>query len=125
MRFLPIIFFAFLGISCQSQNKTTSSAQSSDTLTQEQIIQQKIKDGAMLVDVRTTEEFAEGSVPGAVNIPVDQVEQHLEQFKDKKDIIVFCRSGNRSGKAQKILESHGFSNVINGGSWEYVNALLK
>ncbi len=82
-----------------------------------------IKDGAFLVDVRTPAEFSGGSVKGAVNIPLDRVPSQLEKFKNKKYIVVFCRSGGRSGQAKSILESNGFQNVINGGTWQNVNKL--
>src|SRR5690606_39359136 len=80
-----------------------------------------IKDGAFIVDVRTPAEFSAGSVKGAVNIPLDKVPSQLSKFKGKKSIIVFCRSGNRSGQAKSILENNGFQNVINGGTWQNVN----
>lgn len=80
-----------------------------------------IKDGAFLVDVRTPAEFSAGSVKGAVNIPLDKVPSQLSKFKNKKSIVVFCRSGSRSGQAKSILENNGFQNVINGGTWQNVN----
>ena len=88
-------------------------------------LSQVINDGAFLVDVRTPSEFASGSVKGAVNIPLDAVMQNLARFKDKKNIVVFCRSGNRSGQAKSILEQNGFRNVFNGGTWEDVARLVK
>lgn len=84
-----------------------------------------IKDGAFLVDVRTPAEFAQGTAKGAVNIPLDQVQKKLASFKGKKHIVVFCRSGNRSSQAKAILEQNGFTNVINGGTWQNVNALVQ
>jgi phage shock protein E len=83
-----------------------------------------VNEGAFLVDVRTPSEFAGGSVKGAVNIPLETIGKNLEKFKNKKNIVVFCRSGNRSGQAQAILKQNGISNVMNGGTWEYVNGLL-
>jgi len=83
-----------------------------------------IKEDAFLVDVRTEDEFAEGHVNGSTNIPLDQVASQMEQFKGKEQIIVFCRSGNRSGQAKMILEQHGFKNVINGGTWQDVKAAV-
>ena len=84
-----------------------------------------IKEGAFLADVRTPGEFAEGHVKGSVNIPLDSVASRLSQFKNKKNIIVFCRSGNRSGQAKSILEQNGFTNVINGGTWDQVNQFVQ
>ena len=84
-----------------------------------------IAEGAFLVDVRTPGEFAEGHVKGSVNIPLDRVQNQLAKFKNKKNIIVFCRSGGRSSQAKSILEQNGFTNVVNGGTWnnvsQYVN----
>ena len=86
---------------------------------------QTTKNETFYVDVRTTAEFAQGSVKGAINIPLDQIENQLAKFKGKKNIVVFCRSGNRSSQAKVILEQYGFTNINNGGSWEDVNAKLK
>lgn len=80
-----------------------------------------IKEGAFLVDVRTPGEFASGSVTGAINIPLGDLAHQLSKFKGKKGIVVFCLSGNRSSQAKKILEQHGFPNVVNGGTWQQVN----
>jgi rhodanese-related sulfurtransferase len=84
-----------------------------------------IEQGAFLVDVREPGEFAGGSAKGAVNIPLGNVAAELDKFKGKENIIVFCRSGNRSGQAKSILEQNGFKNVINGGAWEEVNQFTK
>jgi rhodanese-related sulfurtransferase len=84
-----------------------------------------VNDGAFLVDVRTPGEFAEGNVKGSVNIPLDQVQNQLAKFKAKENIVVFCRSGNRSGQAKAILEQNGFNNVTNGGTWQDILSLLK
>ncbi len=79
---------------------------------------------AFLVDVRTPQEFAEGNVEGSVNIPLDIVPNELAKFKNKSNIVIFCRSGNRSGQAKIILEQNGFTNVVNGGTWQNVHSLL-
>jgi len=74
--------------------------------------------------VRSAGEFADGHVKGSVNIPVDQVQSQLSRFKDKNQIVVFCRSGMRSSQAKSVLERNGFSNVTNGGTWGSVNAIV-
>ena len=84
-----------------------------------------INDGAFLVDVRSPGEFAEGNAKGSVNIPLDQLQNQLAKFKDKENIVVFCRSGNRSSQAKSILEQNGFTNVTNGGTWQDIVLLLK
>jgi phage shock protein E len=79
-----------------------------------------IKEGAFIVDVRTPGEFAGGHVNGAVNIPLDQLPQQLSKFKNRKNIIVCCQSGGRSGQAKIVLEKNGITDVTNGGSWNNV-----
>lgn len=83
-----------------------------------------IDEGAFLVDVRTPGEFLDGHVKGSVNIPLDTIPRQLEKFKNKKNIIVFCRSGARSSQAKTILMQNGFPNVINGGTWNNVNQFV-
>jgi hypothetical protein len=83
-----------------------------------------IDEGAYLVDVRTPSEFAEGHVKGSVNIPLDTIANNLQKFANKKNVIVFCRSGNRSGQAKVILENNGVKNVTNGGTWQDVNKFV-
>lgn len=82
---------------------------------------QLIKEGAVIIDVRTTGEFASGHIKGSINIPLDQIGSQSEKLKKHKQIIVCCRSGNRSGQAKRILEAKGFGNITNGGSWQNVN----
>jgi phage shock protein E len=87
-------------------------------------LKEAIKNNAFLVDVRTPSEFSSGSVKGAVNIPLDKFTSQLDKFKNKKDIVVFCKSGNRSRQAKNILEQNGFQNVINGGTWQNVEQIV-
>ncbi len=88
-------------------------------------LKEMINNKALLVDVRTKEEFANGHVKGSVNIPLDNIVKDLNRFKDKNGIVVFCRSGMRSSRAKSILEQNGIANVINGGTWQNVNNILK
>ncbi len=75
-----------------------------------------IRKGALVVDVRTPEEFRAWQYPGAVNIPLNDIESRLSDFGDKNSpVVVYCRSGNRSSQAKKILERHGYACVVNGG----------
>lgn len=85
---------------------------------------QVMADQPFLVDVREPSEFKQGHPKGSVNIPLNQIEANLDKFKGHNSIVLFCRSGNRSGMAKSILESKGFSNVYNGGTWQNVNAYL-
>jgi rhodanese-related sulfurtransferase len=80
-----------------------------------------INEGAWLVDVRTDAEFAEGHVAGSVNIPLHTIPDQVELFKNKGNIIVFCRSGGRSTQAKAFLDMNGIENVVNGGTWNFFN----
>jgi rhodanese-related sulfurtransferase len=87
-------------------------------------LEEKLSQNPFLVDVRSKDEFNSGSCKSALNIPVDQIQNNLSKFKDKKNIVVFCRSGMRSSHAKSILERNGYSNVTNGGTCDNVNRLL-
>lgn len=77
-----------------------------------------IKQGAIVLDVRSKGEYAGGHIKNSINIPVDQLSNSLSKFKDKNTcIICCCASGMRSGTAKRILESNGYKAVLNGGGW--------
>jgi len=78
-----------------------------------------------LVDVRTAKEFNAGSVVGAINIPLDQVKTRISELKGKENLVLFCRSGNRSGQAKTILEQNGFTGITNGGGWKSLKKQLE
>jgi len=79
---------------------------------------QLIKEGAVIIDVRSKNEFIGGHIKGSINIPVDQLNENLHKLKDKNKIIITCcASGMRSASAKSILESRGFTRVYNGGGW--------
>ena len=87
---------------------------------------QLMKEGAIILDVRTSGEFAGGHINGSVNIPVDRLSQNLGKLKDKKKpVITCCASGMRSATAKSILQSNGFVNVYNGGAWHRLNMKIK
>ncbi len=73
---------------------------------------------SLLVDVRSVGEYAEGNVPGSVNIPLDQLANRLGELDRDKTIIVFCQSGGRAGVAKSLLEKNGFTDVTNAGGWQ-------
>lgn len=77
-----------------------------------------VKQGAIILDVRSSGEFAGGHIKGAINISVDSLGRNLSKLKDKnKPIITCCASGMRSAAAKNILSSNGYTQVYNGGSW--------
>ena len=79
---------------------------------------QLIKEGALILDVRSKGEYSGGHIKGSVNIPVDQLHSNIEKLKDKNRVIITCcASGMRSASAKNILQSNGFAEVYNGGGW--------
>jgi rhodanese-related sulfurtransferase len=73
---------------------------------------QLVADGAMLLDVRSPEEFAGGHIDGAVSIPIQELSGRTDELGNKTDpIVVYCQSGTRSAMAKRMLERNGFANV--------------
>ncbi len=80
--------------------------------------------GAVVLDVRTKEEFQAGHAPGAINIPLNSVDQSLDEISGwEKPIIACCASGRRSGIATQRLKSKGID-IYNGGSWKQVADMI-
>ena len=72
----------------------------------------------LILDVRTPAEFAAGHVPGAVLIPVDQLAARVGELGAPREIVVYCRTGHRSGLAEPVLEKSGFRVHQLAGSWQ-------
>lgn len=70
-----------------------------------------IENGAYLIDVREASEYAEGHIPGAVNIPIRTLAQSLEQVPTDQPVLVYCASGHRAGMATAALRELGYDNV--------------
>jgi len=85
-----------------------------------------IKEGAVILDVRSKNEYSAGHIKGSINIPVELLGDNLSRLNDKnKTVITCCASGMRSASAKSILRSNGYSNVHNGGGWHSLNSKLK
>jgi rhodanese-related sulfurtransferase len=83
--------------------------------------------GAVILDVRNVEEFKQGHIPGAVNIPADNIESVTQKIPDRDTpIYSYCLSGARSSKAVRTLKTLGYTNAINiGGINRYKGELEK
>jgi len=75
-------------------------------------------DGAQFVDVRTPAEFAAGSRPGTINIPLDELSARAGKLDKTKPVVLCCASGARSGIAAGLLKKMGFTSVTNAGPWQ-------
>lgn len=81
-----------------------------------------LKEGGIIIDVRSKAEFAGGHINGSKNIPLQTLTGNLNIIKDKsKPVITCCASGMRSASAKNILKSKGYTQVYNGGSWVSLN----
>jgi rhodanese-related sulfurtransferase len=81
-------------------------------------------DNKKIIDVRTPEEFMGGHVAGSINIPLHEIPNRVNEFKNSPTkIVLCCASGNRSGQATQFLSDLDID-CINGGPWTQVNYLL-
>ncbi|UAL45415.1 rhodanese-like domain-containing protein [Shewanella inventionis] len=81
---------------------------------------QKIHQNATLIDVRTAEEFAAGHIEGAINIPFENIVTELAKLNIAKntEVVLYCRSGRRSGIAQDALIEQGYTATYNAGGFD-------
>ena len=99
--FFKVIFLAMLALSAQAADVAINGVKQ-----------------AAVIDVRTPDEFATGHIDGAINIPLEQIQNgsaNLESLKKDSPILLYCRSGRRSGVAKELLEQQGYSKLTNGG----------
>lgn len=82
------------------------------------------KGGAIIIDVRTPEEYKQGAIAGSVNIPLQTITSKLKIIQGyNKPVITCCASGMRSASAASIISAEGIE-VINGGGWKSLNNKL-
>ena len=73
-----------------------------------------------IIDVRSPQEYITGHAPDSINIPLQELQEHLTELKTfSQPLVLCCASGYRSGQATAFLTEHGIS-CKNGGSWEQV-----
>lgn len=70
------------------------------------------KTSLIILDVRTLQEYEEGHIDGAINIPVQELEKRLNELSKDEEILIYCRTGNRSSQAVRILESNGYNKIF-------------
>ena len=87
------------------------------------MIPKLLENGGVVVDVRSAGEFSQGSCPGSINIPLNEIGARAKELDQNKPVILCCASGTRSGMAVGILKRSGFKNVINAGPW--TNTVVK
>jgi phage shock protein E len=99
-------------LSCLLALLMTTSAAAAGPVTPAEVAQQLERPPApFLLDVRSAEEFAEGRVPGAKNIPVRELESRLAEVPKDRPVVVYCHSGGRATLAHRLLAERGYTNV--------------
>jgi rhodanese-related sulfurtransferase len=88
-------------------------------------MQNLVKNGAQIIDVRTPGEFQSGHIRGSLNIPLQDLMQNFSKIKMDKPIITCCASGMRSASAKNILKASGYGEVYNGGGWHSLQQKIR
>jgi len=101
-----VMLFAFLLPACGSPVQTVANSELLQRL-------QGSQDMLVVLDVRSKREYASGHVPGAINIPHDQLSARMNELRsrDNAEFVVYCESGRRAGKAESLLLAEGFLNI--------------
>ena len=88
---------------------------------------ERLKNGALVIDVRSPGEFSSGHLAKAINIPLDEIESELpKRVKDKNQVLLLhCASGMRSGMAKSKLRGIGYANTFNLGSYGRAESILE
>ena len=84
-----------------------------------EVVSKLIGDGALVVDVRSKIEAAIGIAPGATNIPLSALKRRMDELPRDRDIVLYCGTGARAGKAKEILDAEGLK-AFNGGGYKDV-----
>lgn len=88
-------------------------------------IKKALRQGAVIIDVRSASEYDRGRIPGSINIPVDRIAANTERIRQmNRPVVCCCASGHRSGIASTTLKQAGLKEVYNGGNWEKLLQLL-
>ena len=113
-KIIPFLMALLLLAGCGAQSEESTyrqvNAEEADTMMEEE-------SGYIILDVRTTEEYSEKHIPGAINIPNETIgTEDIPELPDKEQLIlVYCRSGNRSKQASEKLVKLGYTNIVEFG----------
>ena len=100
------LFFVVWSVVCMAQATDISQADLMQRI--------KVNNTTLILDVRSPEEYAGGHIPGAINIPYDQLSSRLGEIGSykNKDIVLYCKSGKRAGIAANTLKAAGFGKLL-------------
>ena len=122
LKCLVIFSLLVLGVACSSSSAVNPAGADQITTAED-----KLNRGALLLDVRTPEEYQHGHVSGALNIPVEELPHRIHELGENRlqAIVVYSKSGKRANVALNTLYELGFENVLNAGSYESLNQRIK
>lgn len=121
---LVILLGAGFFLLSEPSSEDTVEPQSSNNEFSIDTVNSDVENGALFLDVRTPEEYADSYISGAENFPLQDLQQgKTPQAESQDKIYVYCRSGNRSAEAKSILEQSGYTNVVDLGGLEDVVAI--
>lgn len=105
-----------------SGNDAQKDTNTYETISAEAAKEKMDQGNVIIVDVRTKEEYEEGHIKDAINIPLDDIDQAGDQLKKSDTILVYCRSGNRSAQAARKLSESNYEHIYDFGgitNWPY------
>jgi phage shock protein E len=110
--------WAVLPLVCLSMTLTSCTYSAEERWARSALVH-KMDQGALIVDVRTPEEYRSGHIKGAVNVPHTEVRGRISEFGEDpaRPIVVYCGKGGRAETARMVLEEEGFTNVWNLGNY--------
>ena len=126
-RLLPFILSLILLSSCAPPDESSSPSYRQISM-DEALEMMKKESGYIILDVRRPDEYAEGHIPGAINLPNEEIgTEKIAQLPNKSQLIlVYCRSGRRSKEASEKLVKLGYTNVVEfGGILDYKGEIEK
>ena len=88
-------------------------------------IKNALRKGAIIIDVRTANEYDQGRVRESINIPIDRISANVERIRQFNRPVIFCSNDDRSGIAVRMMKEKGLKDVYNGGSWINVLKIQK
>lgn len=84
-------------------------------------IKQALRDGGVVIDLRTAYEYDQGHFPRSLNIPIDRIRANVDRIRElNKPVILCCATGSHCREAADVLRNAGVPRVINGGDWQSV-----
>ncbi|MGC5324197.1 rhodanese-like domain-containing protein [Brevibacillus sp. SYSU BS000544] len=93
--------------------QTSSTIQQVTTTQLQEKLQQQLNSSAVFIDVREENEYTEGHIEGIANVPLSSLPNRLAEIPKDKEVVIICRSGNRSMQAAKLLQEQGYTNIVN------------